>query len=159
MEWPVTVRYEAISEDHIFISAPTGVYNVQILYHNMMAFPGHIGYLARSPVSCIRGSTHAPDQLQLSLRPWLNHTLERLGVASEKLPRISWLPLNSKVKNRNHNAPNRRFVILRFDCLTCRWLYIEHGEGTRYVEEHSSEPEVFSGTHSAKDGVERSFRH
>jgi len=48
MEWPGTVRYEAISEEHIFTSAPTGVYNVQILYHNMLAVPSHAFVVAHT---------------------------------------------------------------------------------------------------------------
>ena len=44
---------------------------------------------------------------------------------------------------------------LYFDRLTCRWPDIESGEGTRYVEEQSSEREVLSGTYSGKEGIER----
>jgi len=98
----------SVTDSHPAVtSAPTDTYTYESsITTTTLVFPDQIGCPTRNPVSCIRGSTSAPYKLQLSLRAWLNHTLERLGVASEKLPWISWLPLNTRVKNRNDNAPN-----------------------------------------------------
>jgi len=100
-----------------------------------MAFPDELEHPTRNPILWIHGSARVSDQLQPSLRTWPNHTFERVWTASKNTTNQPTPLQHQSKKNRDHNAPYCRFVELNFDLLTCRWLDIERGEGTRYVEE------------------------